>query len=366
MIKFLDVKKINERFDKAFQERFKQFLNSGHYILGNELNAFELDYAKYCGTDYCIGVSNGLDALILIFRAYIKLGVLKLGDEVLVPANTYIASILSVVHAGLRPVFVEPDEKTFNISAKELDKHVSNKTKAILVVHLYGQLADMDEINLLAKKQNLLVVEDAAQAHGAIDSNGKKAGSLAHAGAFSFYPSKNLGALGDAGAVTTNDEQLAETIKELRNCGSTEKYVHTSLGFNNRLDDIQAAMLSIKLPSLDNDNSRRREIAKTYLSEIKNSKIQLPFYDLSRNHVFHVFVVRVEDRKAFVSFLQKNNVQHLIHYPKPPHRQLALAEYSDLQLPVTEAIHEQVVSIPMSPVMTDAEVSQIVNLLNSY
>lgn len=366
MIKFLDLKKINERFDKAFQERFKQFLNSGQYILGNELNTFENDYAKYCGTDYCLGVSNGLDALILIFRAYIKLGILKIGDEVLVPANTYIASILAVVHAGLKPVFVEPDEKTFNISAKELNKHISKNTKAILVVHLYGQLAEMDEINLLAKKQNLLVIEDAAQAHGAINSKGNRAGNLADAGAFSFYPSKNLGALGDAGAVTTNDVQLAETIKELRNYGSTEKYVHTSLGFNNRLDDIQAAMLSVKLPSLDSDNSRRREVAKKYLSEIKNSKIQLPFYDLSKNHVFHVFVVRVEDRDAFVSFLEKNDVHYLIHYPKPAHRQLALAEYSNLKLPVTDAIHEQVVSIPMSPVMTDAEVSQIVNLLNSY
>ena len=366
MIQFLDVKKINARFQEAFQNKFKDFLGVGRYILGDQVEAFEADYASYCGTQYCIGTSNGLDALTLIFKAYTELGFLKPNDEVLVPANTYIASVLSIIHSGLKPVFVEPDEQTFNISVEEIKKKIGNKTKAILVVHLYGQLADMDAINTLAKEHELLVIEDAAQAHGAIDENGKKAGNLGHAAAFSFYPSKNLGALGDAGAVTTNDKKLAEMVFSLRNYGSTIKYVNDHKGFNNRLDEFQAAMLSIKLPLLDDDNARRRVIAKQYLNKINNDKIHLPFYNQSVNHVFHVFVVKVEEREAFVSFLENNNVQYLIHYPIPPHRQLAMKEYSDLQLPVTEKIHGQVISIPISPVMTDEEVTQIINLLNTY
>lgn len=366
MIQFLDLKQINARFEDAFQKKFKQFLDSGSCILGKEVKDFETDFASYCGTEYCIGTSNGLDALTLIFKAYIEMGVLHPNDEVLVPANTYIASILSIIHSGLKPVFIEPDEQTFNISVVEIKRNITNKTKAILVVHLYGQLADMEVINDLAKKNNLIVVEDAAQAHGAIAENGKKAGCLAHAAAFSFYPSKNLGALGDAGAVTTQDEELAEIIFRLRNYGSSKKYINDHKGFNNRLDEIQAAMLSIKLPFLDDDNTRRREIAKRYLYEIKNDKIQLPFYDQSENHVFHVFVLRVSERDDFVSFLDKNNIGYLIHYPKPPHKQLALQEFNDLQLPVTEAIHKEVISIPISPVMTNEEVAQIINLLNTY
>lgn len=366
MIKFLDVNKINHRFDDAFQKKFKEFLDSERYILGSEVKAFELNYADYCGTNHCIGVSNGLDALTLIFKAYLKLGVLKTGDEVLVPANTYIASILSVIHAGLKPVFVEPDLKTFNISSAEIGKHIAPNTKAILVVHLYGQLADTSSLNKLAKEQGLLLIEDAAQAHGAVNAEGLKAGNLGDAAAFSFYPSKNLGALGDAGAVTTNNASLAEIIFELRNYGSSKKYAFNILGFNNRLDEIQAAMLSVKLPKLDSDNQKRRDIAKRYLNEITNQKIKLPFYNGSENHVFHLFVIMVEYRDVFITYLNENNIGYLVHYPIAPHKQKALNDYNDLNLPVTEAIHEKVVSLPISPVMSMKEVTQVIHLLNAF
>lgn len=366
MIKFLDVQAINARFENEFQEKFKTFLNSGQYILGKEVEVFESNYANYCGTSHCIGTSNGLDALILIFKAYLQLGVLKTGDEVLVPANTYIASILSVIHSGLIPVFVEPSSETFNISPEEIEKHISGKTKAILAVHLYGQLADMERINTIAKTNNLLVIEDAAQAHGAIDNKGLRAGNLADAGAFSFYPSKNFGALGDAGAVTTNNAELAKAVRELRNYGSLEKYVNSSLGYNNRMDTIQAAFLNIKLPILDDDNNRRREIARKYLSEIHNEKIQLPFYNNSENHVFHVFVILVDNRSEFIKYLKKHDIETLIHYPIPSHKQEALTSFNHLSLPVTEYIHENIVSIPMSPVMTDIQVDRIINLINTY
>ncbi|MEO8933947.1 MAG: DegT/DnrJ/EryC1/StrS family aminotransferase [Xanthomarina sp.] len=366
MIKFLDLKAINARYEDAFQESFKQFLEKGHYILGEEIADFETNFANYCGTKHAVGVSNGLDALTLIFEAYIQLDILHEGDEVLVPANTYIASILSVIHSKLKPVFVEPDLASYNLDPYEIEKHITNKTKAILVVHLYGQLADMDAINQLAKKHNLLVIEDAAQAHGAENNQGIRAGNLGHAAAFSFYPSKNLGALGDAGAVTTNNEELAAVIKELRNYGSKEKYVNSRLGFNNRLDPIQAGFLNIKLPDLDADNEKRRRIAKRYLNEIKNPKITLPFYDGSKNHVFHVFVIRVENRELLMKYLLDHNVETLIHYPIPPHKQKALKMYSELHLPITETIHRSVLSIPISPIMTETDVSKIITLLNNY
>ncbi len=366
MIKFLDLQAINARYDVAFQEKFKQFLDSGYYILGAEVSNFEDNFAHFCGTKYAIGTSNGLDALILIFKAYISLGKLKPGDEIIVPANTFIASILSIIHADLKPVFVEPDSKTFNLNPSEIEKHITPKTKAVLVVHLYGQLANMDGINQLAKKHNLLVIEDAAQAQGAKNSNGKRAGNLSDAAAFSFYPGKNLGALGDAGAVTTNDEALANLVLELRNYGSEEKYVNTRLGFNNRLDALQAAFLNIKLPDLDADNGQRRKVANQYLKDINNPKISLPFYDGSENHVFHVFVVQVENRTAFVDYLKKHEIETLIHYPIPPHRQKALSEFAKLQLPITELIHKQVVSIPISPILTQSEISKIITVLNTY
>ncbi|WP_298761901.1 DegT/DnrJ/EryC1/StrS family aminotransferase [uncultured Psychroserpens sp.] len=367
MIKFLDLNKINARYEDVFLSRFKAFLDSGYYIKGSEVKQFEKQFAAYCGTKYCIGVGNGLDALTLIFKAYIDLGKLSEGDEVIVPANTYIASILSVINTGLQAVFVEPDEATFNIDPLEIEQHISVRTKAILAVHLYGQLADMTAINAIAKTHNLLVIEDAAQAHGALSiSEGRKAGNLSHAAAFSFYPTKNLGALGDAGAVTTNDTELAHYISLLHNYGSSKKYVNDTIGVNSRLDELQAAFLNVKLNDLDEDNKTRQGIAKRYLEGVTNAKIRLPFYDLSANHVFHVFVIRVQNREDFIDYLNKKHIGYLIHYPIAPHHQKALLPFKSLYLPLTEAIHETVVSIPMSPVMTTDEIETIVNALNLY
>ncbi|MBO3097632.1 DegT/DnrJ/EryC1/StrS family aminotransferase [Gelidibacter pelagius] len=374
MIKFLDLHKINARFETDFQERFKSFLNSGHYILGSEVERFEMDFAAYCGTKYCIGTANGLDALTLIFKSYIHLGKLEINDEVIVPANTYIASILSIINAGLKPVLVEPDLETYNLSAEETIKHLNPNTKAILVVHLYGQLADMHAINTIAKSKGLLVIEDAAQAHGAVESSKfevqssrfKKAGNLGDAAAFSFYPTKNLGALGDAGAVTTNDRDLAETVKLMRNYGSSKKYVNEIIGVNSRLDELQAAFLNIKLKQLDKDNDMRRTMAKRYLHEIKNKKLTLPFYSGEDDHVFHVFVIRVIDRSGFETYLQSKGVEYLIHYPVPPHQQKALSMLNENKYPITEEIHKTVVSIPMSPVMAADEIFTVINALNAY
>lgn len=366
MIKFLDLHKINARFESQFKEEFQSFLNSGHYILGNSVATFEKHFAAYCGTDYCMGVSSGLDALTLIFRAFVQLGKLKTGDAVLVPANTYIASVLSVINAGLKPVFVEPDATTFNINATTIKAQLSHKVKAVLVVHLYGQLADMEAINLVAKTHNLLVIEDAAQAHGALNKQGKRAGNLSHAAAFSFYPSKNLGALGDAGAVTTNIKTLHEVISKLRNYGAAKKYENQIVGFNNRMDEVQAAFLSIKLKMLERDNARRIEIALRYIAEVSNSKILLPNADNPKAHVFHVFVVRVKQRDDFIKYLEKNNIESLIHYPIPPHKQVALSCYNHLSLPLTEQLHHEVVSIPVSPVMTNQEVSYVIKALNNF
>lgn len=366
MIKFLDLNKINKRFEPEFQKKLQQFFDSGHYILGQEVETFETNFAAYCGTKHCIGISNGLDALTLIFKAYIQLGKLQKGDEILIPANTFFASILSVINAGLTPVLVESNRDSFNISVKEIENNYSPKIKAIMPVHLYGQLANMEAINAFAEKHNLLVIEDAAQAHGAENRNGKKAGNLSHAAAFSFYPSKNLGALGDGGAVITNDSFLAETINKLHNYGSEKKYEHSLIGTNNRLDEIQALFLNIKLKYLDADNLKRQELAKKYLSEINNEKVELPFYNYTKDHVFYVFVVRVKDREDFISYLKKHDIETLIHYPIPPHKQEALSRFKNLSLPITEEIHRTVVSIPFSPVMTDQEITQIIQNINAY
>lgn len=367
MIKFLDLHKINARYEAEFSAKFKTFLNSGHYIKGEQVKQFEERFANYCGTEYCIGVANGLDALTLIFKAFIELKRISFGDEVIVPANTYIASILAIINSGLKPILVEPDERTFNINPSEIKKHISSKTKAIMAVHLYGQLADMDAVNAIAQQHNLLVIEDAAQAHGAVlTSEGKKAGNLSDAAGFSFYPSKNLGALGDAGAVTTNDFDLAECIKLLHNYGSHKKNVNEKLGVNSRLDELQASFLNIKLDHLDGDNATRQRIAKKYLSSIDNPKITLPHYDLSNNHVFHVFIIRVENRVDFIKYLDEHGIGSLVHYPIPPHHQTALLPYKSLSLPITESIHDSVVSIPMSPVLTNEEIEIIINALNTY
>tara|TARA_B110001452_G_C15233439_1_gene427123 strand:- start:1643 stop:2743 length:1101 start_codon:yes stop_codon:yes gene_type:complete len=366
MIKFLDLHKINELYKFNFEKTFTSFLATGHYILGSQVSSFESDYAAFCNTKHCIGVANGLDALTLIFRGYIQLGKLKKGDAVLVPANTYIASVLSIINAGLKPVFIEPDPETYNISPKLISENLITDVKAILVVHLYGQLAPMNEIQTIASAHNLLVVEDAAQAHGAIDAKGQKAGSFSNAAAFSFYPSKNLGALGDAGAITTNDSELAELIKKLRNYGSPKKYVNSVVGYNSRLDELQAAFLNLKLPNLDKDNSRRRVIADRYLNGIKNSKVSLPYYSGNEDHVFHLFVVLVTDRAGFMDYLKANAIETMIHYPIPPHQQEALNSFGFKKYPTTEKIHQQIVSIPMSPVLENDEIDNVIKTINAY
>ena len=359
MIKFLDIKAINAPFETAFQEKLTTFLEKGWYILGDEVTAFEAEFASYCGSKYCVGVGNGLDAIILTFKAYIELGMLHEGDEIVVPANTYIASILGILHAGLVPVLVEPDPETFNIDPKLIEAKITAKTKGMLIVHLYGQLAAMDAIMEIGYKHNLLIVEDAAQAHG-LPFKGS------HVRTFSFYPGKNLGALGDGGAVVTNNEKLAKTIKSLSNYGSEKKYYNDYLGFNSRLDELQAAFLRIKLPSLETENEKRRAVAKRYLSEIKNDKIVLPFYDGSDNHVFHLFVIRTSKRDELQQYLSENGIQTMIHYPVAPHQQKAMLDYHHLSFPITEQIHDEVLSLPMSSILTEEEVTFIVNIINAY
>lgn len=377
MIKFLDLHKINERFQPELERAFSDALKTSYYILGHNVSKFETEFAAYCGTKHCIGTGNGLDALTLILKGYIQIGKLKRGDKVIVPANTFIATILSVLHAELEPVLVEPDKATYNLSAQTVKQYLTNDVKAIVMVHLYGQLADVGGLNNLAEEHSLLLIEDAAQAHGATFcdkfqiSNSKpqkesKAGNLGHAAAFSFYPSKNLGALGDGGAVTTNDTELYETIKLLRNYGSKTKYVNEIIGFNSRLDDMQAAFLSVKLKVLDTDNEKRSAVASAYLKGINNPKIKLPFYNNSKNHVFYAFVVEVKDRDDFIQFLDRNQIEWLIHYPVPPHKQKALEAFSHLNLPITEQIHKRIISLPISPIITKTEVQSLIDILNTY
>ncbi|MAB48027.1 MAG: aminotransferase [Flavobacteriaceae bacterium] len=367
MIPFLDLHKINNRFREELKASFEQSLDTSYYILGPNVKKFETEFAHYCETDYCIGTANGLDALTLILKGYIEIGKLKKGDKVMVPANTFIATILAVIHADLEPVLVEPNPKTYNISINEVESAFTEDIKAIIMVHLYGQLADYESLKTISKQHNLLLIEDAAQAHGAIsNSENIKAGNLANAAAFSFYPTKNLGALGDGGAVTTNDKELNEAISLLRNYGSKVKYENEVIGYNSRLDDLQAAFLSVKLKTLDSDNERRQQIAQHYLKEIKNPKLRLPFYDESKNHVFYAFVVELENRDDFINHLNKNDVEWLIHYPIPPHKQKALQRFSHLKLPITEQIHKRIISLPISPVLTDLEVNTVIKVINTY
>ena len=359
MISFLDLKKINQRYEVAFQEKLKSVMDSGWYILGNEVKAFENRFADYCKMQYCIGVGNGLDAITLTFLGYIEMGLLQKGDEIIVPANTYIASVLGILHAGLIPVLVEPDIETYNINPFAIEEKLSDKTKGILVVHLYGQLANMDSIMEIGYKYNLLIVEDCAQAHG-LEFKGS------HTRTFSFYPGKNLGALGDGGAVVTNDLVLAEKIIMLRNYGSKEKYFNEHIGFNSRLDELQASFLNCKLIDLDTDNLKRRAIAKRYLSEIKNQNIILPKCVSIENHVFHLFVIRTANRYELQNYLNENKIQTVIHYPVPPHKQKAMKDWNHLSFPITEKIHQEVLSLPMSPVMRDEEVNSVIEVLNAW
>jgi len=365
MIPYLDLHKINKPYDTAFLEATQSFLNSGRYILGEKLADFERDFGQFCETKHCIGVGNGLDALILIFKAFIIKGKLQIGDEILVSANTYIACILAIENAGLKPVLVDTNFESYNLSIENIKKATTQHTKGILMVHLYGQITDAEEIAAFAKEMNLILVEDAAQSHGAI-SHRKRAGNIGDAAGFSFYPGKNLGALGDAGAVTTNDTELAEIIRALRNYGSEMKYYNLYKGVNSRLDDIQAAFLSIKLKDLDFDNDKRRGIAKRYLKEIINPKVHLPFYNGTENHVFHIFTLRVENREAFQLYMLENQIQTLIHYPVAPHKQEAMKEFSHLNFPISEQIHTQIVSIPLHPMLANDEVAKIIDVINSY
>lgn len=365
MIKFLDLNAVNRNYRQELIDACTRVIDSGWYISGTELEKFEEEFSIFCGVEYCIGVANGLDALTLTLRAWLELGELKVGDEVLVPANTYIASILAISANGLTPILVEPDEASFNISPLNARAAITARTRAILPVHMYGQLADMPAIMALAHEYDLLVLEDAAQAHGASIA-GKRAGSWGNAGGFSFYPGKNLGALGDAGAITTNDPELAKTLRALRNYGSHEKYKNLFKGVNSRLDEIQAAVLCVKLKYLNQETQHRRAIADIYTKNIKNSMIKLPQLSQIEQHVWHLFVVRTPERTALQQHLTGQGIQTLIHYPIPPHEQIAYQEWSAHSYPVTECLHKEVLSLPIGPTLTADEAWQVVASVNSF
>jgi len=381
-IKFLDLQKINAQYAAQLKQVAADVIDSGWFLMGKQLDNFETNLAEFNGVKHAIGVANGLDALRLILKAYIDLGVMKEGDEVIVPANTYIASLLAISDNKLVPVLVEPNQKTFNIDFDLIERSITSKTKAIMVVHLYGQVCWDEKLEILAKKHNLKIIEDNAQAIGA-EYKGTKTGNLGDAAGFSFYPGKNLGALGDAGAVTTNDDALAEQVRALGNYGSKQKYVNEFQGLNSRLDEIQAGFLDVKLKYIDTENQYRRQIAERYLTEITNPLIQLPFPINSnvkvgenkehswhlfvvRTQAWHLFVVRTQDRNRLQKYLAENDIQTLIHYPIPPNKQLAYAAMNHLDYPITNAIHNEVLSLPISPITTQEEVTRIIAALNSY
>ncbi|MDX7692326.1 DegT/DnrJ/EryC1/StrS family aminotransferase [Aeromonas caviae] len=365
MINFLDLKTINNQYQQELKDACARVIDSGWYIMGNELSQFETEFATYCGTKHAIGVANGLDALTLVLRAWKALGRLKAGDEVIVQANTYIASILAITENDLVPVLVEPDSATFNLASATVAAAITPNTKAILPVHLYGQLSPMPELLAIAREHNLLVLEDCAQAHGA-EIQGKRAGNWGDAAGFSFYPGKNLGALGDGGAITTNHDELAQTIKALRNYGSHKKYENLYQGVNSRLDEIQAAMLRVKLPYLEAETIRRQHIAKTYRSGIVNPLVTLPNVIDELAHVWHLFVVRCEKREALQAYLTEQGIQTLIHYPVAPHKQQAYSQWNSLSLPFTEEIHQQVLSLPLDPTMSDESVAKVIAAVNGF
>lgn len=364
MVKFLDLEKINARHAKEIEEAIKRVVASGWYLRGLETESFEKNYADYIGTKYAIGCGNGLDALTLILMAYIELNVMQPGDEIIVPANTYIASILAISRAGLKPVPVEPSPFTLQIDENLIEKAITPKTKGVMIVHLYGQNAFTDKIRDICNRYNLKLIEDNAQAHGAM-YKGKKTGSLGDAAGHSFYPGKNLGALGDAGAVTTNDYSLAETVRALGNYGSEKKYVFNMKGLNSRIDEVQSAMLNVKLKYLDSDNNHRRKIAEMYFDQIKNPLVKLPETSIGIDNVFHIFPIFSEKRDYLQKMLQEKGIQTLIHYPIPPHRQKCYPEWHHLSLPITEAIHDRELSLPISPVTSFEEATGIISALNS-
>jgi len=364
MIPFLDLKSINAQYRDELIEACTRVIDSGWYITGNEVTKFEENFAEYCGTKHAIGVANGLEALILTLRAWKEMGKLHAGDEVIVPSNTYIASILAISANDLIPVLVEPDLNTYNLCPIETKAAITDKTRAILPVHLYGQLADMPALMDIAKQNNLLVLEDSAQSHGA-SIDGRKAGNWGDAGAFSFYPGKNLGALGDAGTVTTNDDELANTLRALRNYGSHKKYENLFQGVNSRLDEIQAAMLNVKLPYLDNETEHRRKVANAYLEGINNNNIVLP-NPARESHVWHVFVIRCKQRDELQRYLAEQGIQTLIHYPIPPHKQQAYKDWNNQSYPVSEQIHKEVLSLPMGPTLSMQDVDKIISAVNKF
>lgn len=366
MIKFLDLDKITREDRAEIKNAVDRVIDSGWYLMGNELISFESNLAKYLDVKNAIGVSNGLDALRLILKCYLTLGILKKGDEVIVPANTYIASVLAITDNDLVPIFVEPLEDTFNLNSSLLEERISAKTKAVLTVHLYGRNSIDESLIQFCKSKGLLLIEDNAQAIGAAFM-GRKAGAIGDAAGLSFYPGKNLGALGDAGAVTTNDDRLAEVVRSLRNYGSSEKYINEFQGLNARLDEIQAATLSVKLRSLDKQNNRRREVARLYDSGIKNPLIKTPsFPENELEHVWHLYVIRCAHRDSLKDYLNECGIQTLIHYPIPPHKQLAYREYNELSFPITEMIHREVLSLPISGVIENEEVAYVISKINEF
>lgn len=385
MIRFLDIQKITESFEPELSRAIQLVVKQGWFILGEEVEAFEKEYATYIGSKHCIGVANGLDALRLIMKAYIEMGAMKEGDEVIVPASTYIATILAITDNRLKPVLVEPDIITYNIDISLIESHITPRTRAIMIVHLYGQACWSVELEGIARKYNLKIIEDNAQAAGACYVPLTHTGSLGDAAGHSFYPGKNLGALGDGGAVTTNDDELAAVVRALANYGSSKKYVNDYKGLNSRLDEVQAAVLRVKLPRLDEDNARRHEIANYYINNITNPDIILPFnrhpasdirqpqpdFNLSPltfllSHVWHLFVIRHPERDRLQRYLADNGIQTLIHYPSPPHKQKAYKEWNKLSFPVTEKIHREVLSLPVSQVMSYDEVQIITEKLNKF
>ena len=366
MIKFLDLKGITEKYADDIKEAALRVVDSGWYLQGDANRQFEADYAHYIGTDHCIGVANGLDALIWIYRAYIEMGVMKPGDEVIVPANTYIASILAITENGLKPVLVEPDIETLEMDDSLIEQHITEQTRSILIVHLYGRCAYSEKIGNLCKKYHLKLVEDNAQAHGCQYQQGLRTGSLGDAAGHSFYPGKNLGALGDGGAVTTNDPQLADCVRALANYGSQKKYVFKYCGRNSRLDEIQAAILDVKLRHLDDDNSRRQQIAQFYYENIHNPLIRLPRRMKDIQNVYHIFPILCNERDRLQQYLSENSIQTLIHYPIPPHKQECYKEWNDWHFPVSELIHQQELSIPISQVLTDEEMREVAEALNRF
>ena len=365
MVKFLDLQKVTQKYSKEVHRAISRVVDSGWYLQGKENEAFEIDYANYIGTKYAIGCANGLDALIWIFRAYIEMGVMKIGDEIIVPANTYIASILAISENGLKPVLVEPDLQTYQIDDSKIEMSITRRTKGILIVHLYGQCAYTEKIGDLCKKYDLKLIDDNAQAHGC-KFHGKKTGSLGDAAGHSFYPGKNLGAFGDAGAVTTNDDELANLVRAVANYGSYKKYVFKYCGRNSRLDEIQAAVLGVKLKYLDEDVAIRKEVAKYYIKNITHTQIITPIVADWDAHVFHIFPILCKQRDKLQKYLSENGIQTIIHYPVPPHKQECYKEWNDMSFPITEQIHNEELSLPISPVLDLDELAYVVKIINKY